>query len=437
MKPERGLRKMMRQDSSPAESRPRVPDENQRASILAQLMRIQNSHAFGNSARAKEFLAYVVKHAVEGHTELLKERSIGVDLFHRDPVYITSDDPIVRVKAAEVRKRLVQYYAEEEPTPEVRIEIPVGSYIPKFHWSASASLKQTPGEVMVSLEDAPQLKHQGWKIAALATVLGIFGIVVGGMVLTRNHQISASDEFWAPVLRARQPVLICVPSPVGYAISSSLYLKPAQAHPGLYDTEVERSDTPLELAPDTPLQWKDITPLPNYYVNKDDAYVAADLSMLFGAIHKESQVRIGPDFTYEDLLHSPAVLIGAFDNPWTIRLAPELPFFFREQDGAIVERGGKSRVWRMVGDKDRGEKDFAILARVLNSKTGQFLVVLGGIGMVGTQAAGHLVSHKGDLDAALKTFRKGWQNKNLEMVIESDVIEASASPPHVVAVTTW
>src|SRR6185437_3987438 len=87
------------------------PDAESSAAILDHLRRIQTSRAFGNSARAKEFLSYVVHHGLQGHTEFLKERSIGIHLFHRSPTYVTSDDPIVRVKAAEVRRRLTQYYA--------------------------------------------------------------------------------------------------------------------------------------------------------------------------------------------------------------------------------------------------------------------------------------------------------------------------------------
>ena len=102
----------------------------------------------------------------------------------------------------------------------------------------------------------------------------------------------------------------------------------------------------------------------------------------------------------------------------------------------IVERRGQGRVWRMEGDK-RGTRDFAIIARLRNSKTGQFLVIAAGIGMVGTQAAGRFVSRQGELDTALRTAPKGWQDKNIEMVIESDVIEDSASPPRVVALKTW
>jgi hypothetical protein len=107
---------------------------NRRAEVLSQLAQIQNSHAFCNSARSKEFLSYVVEQALADHTENLKERSIGVNLFHRAPSYDTGDDPIVRVKAGEVRRRLAEYYAAEKQAPELQIELPVGSYIPKFHW---------------------------------------------------------------------------------------------------------------------------------------------------------------------------------------------------------------------------------------------------------------------------------------------------------------
>jgi len=77
------------------------------------------------------------------------------------------------------------------------------------------------------------------------------------------------------------------------------------------------------------------------------------------------------------------------------------------------------------------------VARFLNSKTSQFLVIVGGIGMVGTQAAGRFISGQGDLDAALRSVPSGWQGKNMEVVLESDVIDGSASTPHVLAVKTW
>jgi hypothetical protein len=412
------------------------------AEVLEELRRIQSSHAFGNSARAKEFLCYVVQHGLDGDTESLKERSIGIHLFNRTPAYITSEDPIVRVKAAEVRRRLTQYYAQEELDPGVRIEIPVGSYVPKFHW------KQVPSDVLVAPSPAeteekaplpgvepPKISRKKWALLAAVVAVCLLAALARRVF---TPQKSMFETFWAPASTGSGQVLICIPTPVSYAVSSELYQKSrSQQHPGNYNTETERQNTPLQLDPETDLKWKNLTPLIDYFVNKDDAYVAADLSALFGRIGKGSQVRMGHDFSYEDLRHSPAVLVGAFDNVWTIRVGAELPFAFREQDGAIVERGGNGRVWRMVAEKNRGPKDYAIVARVLNSKTGQFLVIVGGVGMVGTQAAGSFISQPGDLDKALQRLPADWKNKNLEMVLETDVIDAAASRPQLVAYAIW
>jgi hypothetical protein len=57
--------------------------------------------------------------------------------------------------------------------------------------------------------------------------------------------------------------------------------------------------------------------------------------------------------------------------------------------------------------------------------------------MVGTEAAGRLLSNKDGLHAALKGAPEGWAKKNLEMVLETDQVDESSSQPHVVALTVW
>jgi len=83
-----------------------TPDEKQ--AVLEELHRILESATFHSSPRCQEFLRYIVEHTVEGSAELLKERNIGVDVFHRSPSYEPNADSIVRVRATEVRKRLSQ-----------------------------------------------------------------------------------------------------------------------------------------------------------------------------------------------------------------------------------------------------------------------------------------------------------------------------------------
>ena len=82
---------------------------NQQHQVDQTLERVLSSPAFRNSKQCQKFLRYVVEHSHAGNDELLKERCIGIEVFGRDPDYDTAADPVVRVRATEVRKRLSQY----------------------------------------------------------------------------------------------------------------------------------------------------------------------------------------------------------------------------------------------------------------------------------------------------------------------------------------
>src|SRR5271165_1534455 len=103
-------------------------------SIRRELALILSSNGFAVSKRCQEFLRLIVEHALAGEFDQLRERMIGVEMFGRQVDYDTSNDAVVRVRATEVRKRLDQYYAELDGSPVVRIELPAGSYVPKFSW---------------------------------------------------------------------------------------------------------------------------------------------------------------------------------------------------------------------------------------------------------------------------------------------------------------
>jgi len=89
------------------------------------------SDEFSSSRRASELLQHLVKRALEGDTGSLKERLLGVEIFHRRSDYNTSTDAIVRVTANDVRRRLTQFYSRHPEQP-LRISLPLGSYVPDF-----------------------------------------------------------------------------------------------------------------------------------------------------------------------------------------------------------------------------------------------------------------------------------------------------------------
>ena len=104
--------------------------------IRLQLGRLVESPSFRSSKRCRLFLEHAIAHALSPNAAPLKEREVGMQVFGREPSYDTAADPVVRVTAGEIRRRLGQYYAEPAHQRELRVELPAGSYTPTFTWPA-------------------------------------------------------------------------------------------------------------------------------------------------------------------------------------------------------------------------------------------------------------------------------------------------------------
>ena len=89
-------------------------DGTPREAVHDQLDRMLASPYFSHSKRFPNFLRFVVNHTLNGSVDNIKERTLGIEIFGRDASYDTASDPIVRVTAAEIRKRTAQYYQDPE-----------------------------------------------------------------------------------------------------------------------------------------------------------------------------------------------------------------------------------------------------------------------------------------------------------------------------------
>lgn len=409
--------------------------------VLEELDRILESRFFKNAGRSRQFLEYVVRHKLGGQTEQLKERTIGTEVFQRDPGYATGDDPVVRVQAGEVRRRLEQYYQSLAFRPAVRIELQPGSYSPNFH-SISDEAKSESADRKSA---APRPRFFPLRtVSAVVAALCLAALFGSGLVYRHRAaskgQPTAEEKFWAPVFATQQPVLICLAKPVVYRPSFDLYQSYRKAHPGSFETEVERSNQMLPLEPDQQVRWRDIVAYPDYGVAVGDVYAAVRVSSLLGQIGKPSQVRIGANYSFEDLSNSPSVIVGAFNNKWTMQIMHGLHFSFVEDRGVymIREQVPGGRVWRssLTGIQQAGE-DYAIVARLLDSKTGQFTIVAAGVTGSGTEAAGEFISNSEFLGRGLQPLSSGWEKANLELILKTTVTDSVAGPPQVIASHAW
>ena len=94
------------------------------ALLRKHLERLLQSPHFCNSKRYPRFLQKIVECTIRGELDELKERSLGHSVFDRSPNYDTGADPIVRITAGEVRKRLALYYQDHGLEDECRFPFP-------------------------------------------------------------------------------------------------------------------------------------------------------------------------------------------------------------------------------------------------------------------------------------------------------------------------
>jgi hypothetical protein len=113
-------------------------------------------------------------------------------------------------------------------------------------------------------------------------------------------------------------------------------------------------------------------------------------------------------------------------------------FAFEGDQSIIQEEGPKGRRWYTKFDSNvRALEDYAVVTRLLNSSTGQFVVIVAGIESYGTQAAGEFVSSPEDLQAGLRSVSPDWDKRNVQIILRTPVTDNLPGPPQVVASYVW
>jgi hypothetical protein len=105
-----------------------VRDADKRAA----LEEVLHSATFVRASQVRNFLRYICEMEFAGRAEALHEYLIGVEALGRPTAYSTEDDSSVRRRAYALRQKLDEVYAKELTEAPVRIDVPKGSYIPRF-----------------------------------------------------------------------------------------------------------------------------------------------------------------------------------------------------------------------------------------------------------------------------------------------------------------
>jgi hypothetical protein len=407
--------------------------------IREQLSRLLVHPWFANSKRYPALLAFVVEQTLLGNACDLKERSIGVEVFGRSPTYDANADPVVRITAGEVRKRLTQYYYEISHRGELVIELPIGSYVPLFHAPERAAepeaiaikpeeIAEVVAEPMPPLPPAPSFRHLSRWFTAGALILlvglvGMFGVLVGKRSHDEPPPISNMDRFWEPVTASVSPTTFCLGEPAKNLDVGS----------------ISSFDTPVSNSKQEPLYFR-----LHYSGNLALADVITLTRTVAALASRRKAFRVVPasEATFAQLREGPFVLIGAFDNIWTLRVTQKLRFGFESKDGValLVDRKSTTKTtWATSWDLpyQKLSRDYAIVARIHDNTTGQPVIIAAGISEEGTEAAGEILYNPIYLESLLAKAPKNWERMNMEAVIGTQVIEGHPGPPNILAVETW
>jgi len=395
--------------------------------VLAELQQILESHHFHSSKKCSRFLKHIVEAAISGRFDCLKERTLGVDVFGREPHYDTNQDPIVRGTAGEVRKRLAQYY-QETVEGKLRFSLPAGSYVPELH----SVLIEQPERKPTGHRLKPRNSGKNLRVAAISLLVG----TLLGLFVWRLLKPTDLERFWAPVL-AGKTVLVCMGQPHFYAFRTNT----ARFLESWFSDGIDGHRAPQISS----ISLDEVVPMWDKSVALADVQAFARLGNLFAQEQKQIELRGDRSVSLSDLRGRPAVLIGAFDNDWALSLTGELRYYFFTDKGKnaqfIRDRQHPALMdWELVDAWPPGKainKDYALVTRVVNRTTERTVIMLGGITQYGTEAAAEFVTDPSYFARAMTHAPRDWYRKNMQVVLSTKVLSGMSGPPAVVGVYFW
>jgi hypothetical protein len=419
--------------------------------ILAETDRLLSDPAFKRSQRCVKLLRHLIEHALNGDQEGLKERTLGIEVFGRSPDYDTNSDPIVRMTANEIRKRLAQCYEEENSHSTVKIHLAPGAYFPQIEFERlNETISMEPADIRREVSELVSFPPEAVEAETCRVERRVFswrkltfwivpGVLASCIAMTLNYfNVFSSTQtlMWAPIFKSNGPVTICVAdvnAPLLNDKDSKNWAETASEF-------ISGRKSPLETSPDGSVHVYDIHKMPS--VPFVDVNVVVKVTSWLSMHRRQSSIRRYSTLTLENFRHGPVVFVGAFDNPWSLFLLSNLRYHVQvdpvTQDEWIEDAQNPSkRDWKGSGKflYSDSSTDYAIISRVFHPDTGNWILSVGGLGMHGTEAAGELITDSDFANSLPGSLRSS--KKNFQVVLKTTVIDGNPGSPQILAVYSW
>lgn len=414
---------------------------------LELVQRVISSTAFSRSPAMRAFLLYITEHSLAARYDRIKEQSIGWEVLGRRRDYDPAEDNIVRVRAHELRQRLEKYFATDGAQERYVITIPKGMYKPEF--VPRANCAETPSLELKSAapivpEPAPQSRSlRIWSAVSLAANLILLVVLL--LILFERHNVNQASvphsaslhDFWAQFFSTQEGGLKVVPADTGFALWQDLsghnldlgdYLSKrflSMADDQLREVAMRRSTSPADVVVTTRL---------------------AGIARAFGSRYSVQYAR---DIDARSFHDGNVAIIGSHrSNPWMEVFEPELNFVldrdpitgapsFRNRAAAPGEaqRYSIPTTLDIQGGEQQEFESYGIIALLKPCNRPHFAVLLEGLNMQATEAAGEIVTDPQTLDSLLRHMghTPGTDVQPFEALIQIKSLPGGYADPKVIA----
>jgi hypothetical protein len=390
--------------------------------VQAELEAVLRSPVFERSERLQRFLRFICELSLKGEGHRINEYLIGSEVFQRGPGYSPSEDSIVRRQALTLRQKLQEYYAAEGLEHPVRIELPVGRYVPVFRRIEAAPVQ--PESPAAPPAPAPVLTSRGllYRNILLAILLFVAGAATALLLRTPDRTMAggpALREIWQPWLQPGSDAVICFSSPMTAIIKHFDVALPPDSVPKRFKALPEEEHV-----------FRQVFRLPEgghiYYtpvVNQtktSEAISGVHLSSMLaksGVPVRSTQSRF---LNWEDLRNDNFILLGHNEaNHWLELILRDYPFRLvpttdGRQRGIVNTKPapGEQPEYKIAYSQTQTEMDqeYAIVSMIPGIARNRRMVLINGLNAQATQAATEFLTNETSLAELLTKLKETAKN---------------------------
>jgi len=394
------------------------PDPMSPDDVRQVLERILNSKHFSQAPKKRKFVETICEYYLHERAHELNEHLIGREVYERSDRYSPSEDPIVRVAAHDVRKRLELYYLNEGKNDPIRLEIPVGSYEPVFKRMVSATAAPLELGVQSAEPAAPQItpdlvlsdlparrpRQRLW-IGTGLVVIALAGVI--SLISYRRQRAAfvSTDQgiygpVWTPFFNSNDPTILVLSNPPAYMLVNhedpEVFFKQSIELPP--ERSQELRDLLKEQASDYPAPYR-IHLSPTSYTGVGEAIGVHRITDLFRSQGLAVTLRQSRNLSAEELKdHNLVMLGGLMSNEWSGKLPSNEDFYFTPRLTIFNRhpKQGEQSEYRTKFNEKTGQilEDYALVTVKPATHRKNSIMILEGIRGVSTGAAAEFVTGK-------------------------------------------